>query len=126
MIGGLIGGFIGGTFGVISQLPFIPGLILVAALYLVWRCFQGDCWFAKCRGLRGSPRNPNAREPCTPRNPNELEPCTPRNPDPCQSYKSEGLTPRKPVSATHAELRAKISGIVRKNLGMSLKDFVNS
>ena len=115
MIGGIIGGFIGGTFNAIGQLPFIPGLILVAALYLVWRCFQGDCWFAKCSGLRGEPRNPN-----------ELEPCTPRNPDPRQPYNSEGLTPRKPMSATHAELRAKISEIVRKNLGMSLKDFVNS
>lgn len=105
MIGGLIGGFIGGTFSVISQLPFIPGLILVAALYLVWRCFQGDCWFVNCRGLRGA------------HNPGDL--------DSCQQNK-EGLTPEKPVSAKHAELRTKISEIVRKNLGMSLKDFVNS
>jgi hypothetical protein len=102
MIGGLIGGFIGGTFSVVSQLPFIPGLILVASLYLVWRCFQGDCWFANCRGLRGAPHDPG-----------EL--------DPCQAYKSEGLKSRR-----HAELRTKISAIVQKNLGMSLKDFVNS
>lgn len=110
MIGGLIGGFIGGTFSVISQLPFIPGLILVAALYLVWRCFQGNCWFANCRGSSKTMLEPN---------------CASSELDSCQPHK-EGLTSKKPVSTKHAELRTKISEIVRKNLGMSLKDFVNS
>ncbi len=111
MIGGLIGGFIGGTFSVISQLPFIPGLILVASLYLVWRCFQGDCWFANCRGLSTELLNPSTEL----LNPSDKL---------LNSREPDGMA--QPTSAKHKELRAKISEIVKKNLGMSLKDFVNS
>ena len=121
MIGGLIGGFIGGTFSVISQLPFIPGLILVASLYLVWRCFQGDCWFANCRGLSDPTLNPSNRvlDPSAGSINTSDGVLNTSDPD-----KLEGMA--QPVSAKHKELRSKIGEIVKKNLGMSLKDFVNS
>ena len=46
MIGG-IGGVVGGTFHAICQMPFIH-VILLIAIYLVWKCFRGDCWFENC------------------------------------------------------------------------------
>ena len=114
MIGGLIGGFVGGTFSIISQLPFIPGLILVASLYLVWRCFQGDCWFANCHGLSNELLNPS----------DKLLNSSDKLLEHIDPDKLDGMA--QPVSAKHKELRSKIGEIVKKNLGMSLRDFVNS
>ena len=63
MIGGMIGGFVGGTFNTICQMPFIPGAILAIAIFLVWKCFNGDCWFENCRAVHDDTPRPSPKQP---------------------------------------------------------------
>lgn len=48
MIMGIVGGVVGGAFNSVCQMSFVSGMVLFIAIYLVWKCFKGDCWFEHC------------------------------------------------------------------------------
>lgn len=95
MISSIIGGVVGGTFNAICQLSFISGAILAIAIFLVWRCFNGECWFGNCNARKETP------EECP------------------QEHKVKEAPSKK-----SRDLYAKIEEIVQKNLGMSAQDLI--